>query len=174
MRRGARWALGVGASLFAIAAMDGAYAEVFPIDLDNCTAACLPVAIMTRAGAKDNPTADVTLSLSGGGGTEGSQGRPARSDLRPETPCRRFWSAYCCPQSGTWRQNPDSEGVSPYAFSAEVITRRTPFMRKHSRGSPSPLRSPAGSATFCGQQRLFPAIVRRYSLPSRPPRLRRR
>lgn len=121
MPRGARWALGLGASLFAIAAMDGAYAEVFPIDLDNCTAACLPVATNDAAGAKDNPTADITLSLPGGGGTEGASG--ARPDLifDPKALPPVLVSGLPSPIGDVAAETPDSEGVSPYAFFAEVI-----------------------------------------------------
>src|SRR5271168_3694257 len=66
VRRGARWALGVGAALIALAAVGGARADVRSIDLDECSANCTPSATDDAAAAEDEPADDVTLSLFGG------------------------------------------------------------------------------------------------------------
>ena len=121
MRRGARWALGVGASLFAAAAMGGAYAEVSAIDLDECSTACLPAAANDAVAAKDDLTAGITLSLPGGGGTEGAN--DARPDLifDPKALPPVLVSGLPSPIAEVAARTPDSQGVSPYAFFAEVI-----------------------------------------------------
>ena len=82
VRRGARWALGVGAALIAMAAVSGARADVRSIDLDECSASCVPAAIDDAAAAEDESAADITLSLFGGA-DQGCE-RPSRSDLRPK------------------------------------------------------------------------------------------
>jgi hypothetical protein len=121
VRRGARWALGVGASLIAMAAMGGARAEVRSIDLDNCSTACLPAAADDAVAAKDDPTADVTLSLAGGGGTEGASG--ARPDLifNPKALPPVLVSGLPSPIGDVAAETPDSQGVSPYAFFEDII-----------------------------------------------------
>ena len=104
-----------------MAAMGGAYAEVSAIDLDECSAACLPAAADDAVAANDDPTADITLSLPGGGGTEGASG--ARPDLifNPKALPPVLASGLPSPIADVAAQTPDSEGVSPYAFFAEVI-----------------------------------------------------
>ena len=67
MRRGARWALGVGAALIAMAAVGGARADVSFIDLDECHPTCIPSATDNAAAAEDGSAADITVSLFGGG-----------------------------------------------------------------------------------------------------------
>jgi hypothetical protein len=121
VRRGARWALGVGASLIAMAAMGGARAEVRSIDLDNCSTACLPAAADDAVAAKDDPPADVVLSLPGGGGTEGASG--ARPDLifNPKALPPVLVSGLPSPIGDVAAETPDSQGVSPYAFFEDII-----------------------------------------------------
>ena len=121
MRRGGRWALGVGASLMAMGAMGGACAEVRSIDLDNCSTACPPPAADNAAAAEDGSAADVSLSLFGGGGTEGAN--DARPDLLldPKALPPVLVSGLPSPVAAVAAQTPDSQDVSPYAFFAEVI-----------------------------------------------------
>jgi hypothetical protein len=121
VRRGARWALGVGASLIAMAAIGGACAEVRSIDLDNCSTACLPLVTDDAAAAEDESAGDITLSLFGGGGTEGAD--DARPDLivDPKDLPPVLVSGLPSPIANVAAQTPDSQGVSPYAFFAEVI-----------------------------------------------------
>jgi hypothetical protein len=121
VRRGARWALGVGASLIAMAAIGGACADVRSVDLDDCSAICLPAAADDAAASEDNPAADIILSLSGDGGTAGA------GDARPDL----MFNAKDLPTvlvdglpsaiADVAAQTADGEGVSPYAFFAEVI-----------------------------------------------------
>ena len=118
MRRGARWALGLGASLIAIGAISAARADVRSIDLDEC-ASCLSPAADDAAGAEDE--AAVTPCLFGSRGTEGA------TDARPDL----IFNAKDLPTvlvdglpsaiADVAAQTPDGEGVSPYAFFAEVI-----------------------------------------------------
>jgi hypothetical protein len=65
VRRGARWALGVGAALIVTAAVCGARADVRFFDLDGCSGSCVPVAIGEQAVAEDDAGAS-TLSRFGG------------------------------------------------------------------------------------------------------------
>jgi hypothetical protein len=131
VRHGARWALGVGASLTAIAAVGGARADVRYIDLDNCSTVCLPSASDDAAAAGDESAADVTLF--GGGGTEGANdGRPDLI-LDPRALPPVLVSGLPSPIADVAAQTLDNPGVSPYAFFAQVIdprsaaTRAAPF-----------------------------------------------
>jgi hypothetical protein len=119
--RGARWALGVGAVLIAMAAVGGARADVRFIDLDECSANCIPSATDDPASAEDEPADDVTLSLFGGGATAD------RNNVHPDL---IFDSAALPPVLVSGPQSPiaslvaqpfDGPGVSPYAFFEEVI-----------------------------------------------------
>lgn len=117
MRRGAQWALGVGATLVAMAAVGGARADVVPIDVDECSTSCV-------SPASDDEGAlagDVTLSRSGGGGAGDPSGR--RPDLifdsraLPPTLVRGLPS----PIMSIAARALDDPGVSPYAFFEDVI-----------------------------------------------------
>ncbi len=76
MRRGARWALGIGAALITIAALSGANADVVAIDLDQCSASCVAPGIDDAAADEDDSAGDVTLSLFGSGATKDANARP--------------------------------------------------------------------------------------------------
>ena len=76
MRRGAQWALGVGAALIAMAAVGGASADVRPIDLDECSTSCISSATDDAAAAEDASADDITLSLFGGGIDDANNIRP--------------------------------------------------------------------------------------------------
>ena len=120
MRRGARWALGLGASLIAMAAISGARADVRSIDLDDCSRLCLPAASGDEAADEDESPADVTLSLPGGGGTAGAN--DARPDLvfDPKVVPPVLASGLASPIAEVAAETPDSRGISPYAFFNEV------------------------------------------------------
>ena len=172
MRRGAQWALGVGASLFAMAAGAALTRKSAPSIWMNAPQPAFPRRPMTRLPLR-TIRADITLSLPGGGGTEGASG--ARPDLifNPE-PCRRFWSADCHPQSRTSAaQTPrQSRRLALRLFRGGH--RRSALRRRAGihDGLLHPLAHQPAPRLSVGQQRLFWAAVRRYSLPSRPPRLR--
>lgn len=121
MRRGARWALGVGASLIAVAAMGGARAEVSAIDLHECSTACLLAATDDMGAAEDESPENVTVSLFGRGGPDGAD--DARPDLilDPKALPPVLVSGLPSPIAEVAARTPDSQGVSPYAFFAEVI-----------------------------------------------------
>jgi hypothetical protein len=121
VRRGARWALGVGASLFAMAGMGGACAEVRSIDLDSCSTTCLPPTTDDAAAAEDESAGDITLSLLGAGRTESAA--DARPDLifDPKALPPVLVGGLPSPIVDVAAQTLDSEGVSPYDFFAEVI-----------------------------------------------------
>ena len=122
MRRGARWALGVGASLIAMAAI-GARADVRSIDLDNCSTACLPPATDDAAAAEGESAGNISLSLFGCGGTEGANDAPDLI-LDPKALPPVLVSGLPSPIADVAAETPDGEGVSPYAFFAEVIDAR--------------------------------------------------
>jgi hypothetical protein len=116
VRRGARWALGVGAALIAMAAVGGARADVSFIDLDECHATCIP-----SAADNEDESADVTLSQFGGGGIEGASG--ARPDLILDAASLPsvLVSGLPSPIASAGAQAIDDPGVSPYAFFEAII-----------------------------------------------------
>jgi hypothetical protein len=120
VRRDARWALGLGASLIAIVAVGGACAEVCSIDLDKCSTACLPPATDDAAAAEES-AGDITLSLFGGGGTEGVNGAHPDLILDPKALPPVLVGGLPSPIAALGAQTPDGEGVSPYASFAEII-----------------------------------------------------
>ncbi len=121
MRRGARWALGVSASLIAAAAVSAARADVRSIDLDECSASCLSSAADDMGAAEDESASAVTVSLFGRGGITGAD--HARPDLilDPKALPPVLVSGLPSPIAEVAAETPDSQGVSPYAFFAEVI-----------------------------------------------------
>jgi hypothetical protein len=132
VRRRALWALGVGAALIATAVINCARADVRFIDPDEGSASYLSPANDDAAAAKDDSAADITLF--GGGGTEGAN--DARPDLilDPRTLPLVLVSGLPSPIADVAAETPDGEGVSPFAFFAEVIdlphstaTRAVPF-----------------------------------------------
>ena len=120
MRRGAQWALGVGAALVAMAAVSGARADVSFIDLDQCSADCVPSAT-DDAAADEDESADVTLSQFGGGGTEDASG--VRPDLILDSASLPsvLVSGLPSPIASVGAQALDGPGVSPYAFFENII-----------------------------------------------------
>jgi hypothetical protein len=121
VRRGARWALGVGAALIAMAAVGGACADVRFLDLDACSANCTPFATDEAAAAEDEPADDITMSLFGGAGTGDANG--ARPDLifDPRALPSILVSGPQSPIASLVAQPFDGPGVSPYAFFKDVI-----------------------------------------------------
>ena len=120
MRRGAQWALGVGAALIAMAAVGGARADVVPIDLDECSASCIPSATDDAAAVEDASADDITLSLSGGGTDDASNVRPDLIfDSRALPPV--LVSGLPSPIMSVGARALDDPGVSPYAFFEDVI-----------------------------------------------------
>jgi hypothetical protein len=117
VRRGAQWVLGVGATLIAMAAVGGARADVVPIDVDTCFTSCVSPTSDDEAAL----AGDVTLSLSGGGGT----GDPSR--LRPDLILDSralppvLVSGLPAPIMSVDARALDDSGVSPYAFFEDVI-----------------------------------------------------
>jgi hypothetical protein len=116
VRRGARWALGFGAALLAIAPVSGAGADVLPIALNECSASCLAPGIDDAAADEDASSADDTVSLFGGGGS-------ARYDLvlDPRALPSILVDGLPSPIATMGADTPESPGVSPYAFFSGVI-----------------------------------------------------
>jgi hypothetical protein len=119
VRRGARQALGVGATLIAMAAASGAWANVRSINLDECSTTCiLPD---DSAAAEDESAADITLSLFGGGGA--ADANDARPDLIFDSKAlpEILVSGLPSPIASAGAEAPDGRGVSPYAFFEAII-----------------------------------------------------
>jgi hypothetical protein len=120
VRRGALWALGVGAALIAMAAMGGARADVRFIDLDECSPTCFPSATDGAAAAEDASADDITLSLFGGGTQDANNVRPDLSfDSRALPPV--LADGLPSPIAFIGAQTIESPGLSPYAFFEDVI-----------------------------------------------------
>jgi hypothetical protein len=116
VRRGARSALGVGATLVAMAAVGGARADVVPIDVDKCSTSCV-----SPTSDDEAALAGVTLSLSGSGGAGDPSG--LRHDLifdsRALPPI--LADGLPSPIMSVGARALDDPGVSPYAFFEDVI-----------------------------------------------------
>jgi hypothetical protein len=117
VRRGARWALGIGAALIATAAVCGARAGVSFIDLDGCPGSCVPVAIGEQAVAEDDAAASITLSRFGGDADDPSSTLIFDRKAVPAALADGLPSALG-PASA---EAPGERGVSPYDFFADVI-----------------------------------------------------
>lgn len=104
-----------------MAAIDGVCAEVRSIDPDECSASCLPFAIDDLAAAEDESAGDITLSLFGSRGTEGVNDAHPDLILDPKALPPVLVSGLPSPIAAVAAQTPDGEGVSPYAFFAEII-----------------------------------------------------
>jgi hypothetical protein len=120
VRRGARWALGVGAALIAMAAVGGARADVRFIDLDDCSATCIPSATDDEAAAEDASADNTAVALSGGGTGDANNVRP---DLifDPKALPPVLVSGLPSPIASAGAQAFDGPGVSPYAFFENII-----------------------------------------------------
>jgi hypothetical protein len=117
VRRGAQWALGVGAALIAMAAVGGARADVVPIDVDECSTSCVSPTSDDEAAL----AGDITLSRSGGGGAGDPSGlRPDLIfDSRALPPV--LVSGLPSPIMSVGARALDDPGVSPYAFFETII-----------------------------------------------------
>ena len=115
MRRGAQWALGVSATLIAMAAVGGARADVVPIDVDTCSTSCVSPSSDDAAAL----TGDITLS--GGGGAGDPSG--VRPDLIFDSTALPpvLVSGLPSPIMSVGARALDDPGVSPYAFFEAVI-----------------------------------------------------
>jgi hypothetical protein len=121
VRRGARWALGIGAALIAMAAISGARADVRSINLDECYGICTAPATDDAAAAEDESAADITLSLFGGAGA--GDAHNARPDLTLDAKALPpvLVGGLPSPIASVTADTPESPGVSPYAFFDEVV-----------------------------------------------------
>ena len=120
MRRGAQWGLGVGGALIAMAAVGGARADVSFIDLDECSASCIPSATNDAAAAEDASADDITLSLSGGRTEDANNVRPDLIfDPRALPPV--LVGGLPSALASASAEVPGARGVSPYDFFADVI-----------------------------------------------------
>jgi hypothetical protein len=120
VRRGAQWGLGVGGALIAMAAVGGARADVSFIDLDECSASCIPSAANDAAAAEDASADDITLSLSGGRTEDANNVRPDLIfDPRALPPV--LVGGLPSPIMSVGARALDDPGVSPYAFFEDVI-----------------------------------------------------
>jgi hypothetical protein len=120
VRRGAQWALGVGAALVAMAAVGGARADVRFIDLDECSATCIPSATDDEAAAEDASADDTAVALSGGRTGDAKNVRPDLIfDPRALPPV--LVSGLPSPMASAGAQAFDGPGVSPYAFFENII-----------------------------------------------------
>jgi hypothetical protein len=138
VRRGARWALGVGAALVAMTAVSGVRADVLSIDLNECATRCVLPASNDEADAETESAGDVTLSLLGGGG--GDADTPdARADmvLNPKALPPDLVSGLPSPIANIGAQTLESPGVSPYAFFNEVVDIALPIDPRTGLYSPS-------------------------------------
>ena len=120
MRPGARWALLVGAALIAMAAGDGARAEVRSINSDGCSGSCYSPAIDDPT-AENDPAASVTLSLFGGDPDDADD---PGSDLifDPQAMPTVLVSGLPSPLASADVENPGARGPSPYDFFEDVIS----------------------------------------------------
>jgi hypothetical protein len=122
VRRSARWALGVGAALIAIAiaAASSAHADVVAIDLNPCSASCSATGIDDPAADDGDPAGDDAVSMSRSGGSEGADARP---DLvfDPKALPPILAEGLPSPIESVGAQTIESPGISPYAFFEGVI-----------------------------------------------------
>jgi hypothetical protein len=120
VRRGARWALGIGAALIGMAAVSGARANVVAIDVHKCSKSCVPLTSDDEAVAEDEAAAEVTLSLFGGRTEDAHDARPDLAlDGKALAPV--LVDGLPSPIASIGAQTFESPGVSPYAFFKEVV-----------------------------------------------------
>jgi hypothetical protein len=120
VRRGAQWSLGVGGALIAMAAAGGVRADVLFIDLDECSATCIPFATDDAAAAEDTSADDTAVALSGGGTGDANNVRPDLI-LDPRALPPVLVSGLPSPIASAGAQAFDGPGVSPYAFFDNII-----------------------------------------------------
>ena len=132
VRRGARWALGVGVALIAMAAGSSARADVRPINLDGCSGSCVPSRSVTRPPLRTTPR-PASPCLGCGGGTETARTPvPIRSSTR--RPCHRPWPTDCRPRSPLRALRPPKRAAFRLmTFSRTSSTFRTPPTREATR-----------------------------------------
>jgi hypothetical protein len=119
VRRSARWALGVGLAL-AVMAVNGARADVSFIDLDECSASCIPSATNDAAAAEDASADDITLSVSGGRTEDANNVHPDLIFYPRALPPVLVGGLPSALASANG-EAPGARGVSPYDFFADVI-----------------------------------------------------
>jgi hypothetical protein len=117
VRRDARWALGLGATLVAMATASAAYADVVPIDLDECSIGC----VSPMSDAEGASAGGVALYLPGGGRARDPSGlRPDLifdPDNLPSFLVQGPPSAIASVEAGIF----DGPGGSPYDFFETII-----------------------------------------------------
>jgi hypothetical protein len=117
VRRDARWALSLGAMLIAMTTASAAYADVVPIDLDECSTGC----VSRTNDAEDASAGGVALVLPGGGRAGDPGGlRPDLifdPDNLPSFLVEGPPSAIAFVEAGVF----DGPGSSPYAFFETII-----------------------------------------------------
>jgi hypothetical protein len=99
----------------AVMAVNGARADVSFIDLDECSASCIPSATNDAAAAEDASADDITLSVSGGRTEDANNVFDPRA--LPSVLVGGLPSALASANAGA----PGARGVSPYDFFADVI-----------------------------------------------------
>jgi hypothetical protein len=119
VQRGARWALGAGAALIAMAAITSACAGVHFVDLDQCSADCPPPAANDAAAGDES--AEVILSLPGGRAPGNTSGAHPDLILDAAALPSVLVSGPPSPIASAGAQPFNGPGVSPYAFFQEVI-----------------------------------------------------
>jgi hypothetical protein len=118
VRRGARWALGVGLALAAMA-VSGGRAEVRSVNLNECSASCIAPPIDDLTAPEGESAADLSVALFGGGTDDAKDPRP---DLifDPNAMPTVLISGLPSPMASADGQDPSGRGVSPYDFFDEV------------------------------------------------------
>ena len=122
MRSRAWWALDAGAALIGIAAINPACADVRSIHLEECLASCvLPAADAAAAADVDEADRDIALSVFGRARAQRANDVHPSLIFDPKALPPLLVSGLASPIAAVAAQTPDSPGVSPYAFLADVI-----------------------------------------------------
>jgi hypothetical protein len=116
VRRGARWALGVGVAVITVAIISSARADVVAIDLNPCSESCMATGIEDP----DDPAGDDAVAMSRSGGAKGASAHP---DLvfDPKALPPVLADGLPSPIAFIGAQTIESPGVSPYAFFETII-----------------------------------------------------
>jgi hypothetical protein len=106
----------------ALAAMtaSSARAGVRSFNLDECSGTCISPAIDDPAAAEDE-SADITVSLFGGGGTDDANDAGPALIFDERAMPTVLISGLPSPIASAGAQAPDDFGVSPYSFFADII-----------------------------------------------------
>ena len=137
MRRGARWALGIGAGAGRDSGGAARARTSVPSIWTSAPEAALPPQSMIRLPMRTTRRPSVTLSLFGGGGTDDPNDAQFRSDLRPEGHAAGPGRTDCRPRSRPSARRPRRVPASRLTtFSRTSSTFRSPPTRGRSRRPP--------------------------------------